>query len=59
MPKIKGIKSGEKIINNVDSNEITSAISNLDNSYLYIQGPPGTGKSTYSAKVDIKSFEER
>jgi uncharacterized protein len=52
-PKIKGIKTGDKIISSEDfKTEIPKIISNLDNSYIYIQGPPGTGK-TYQASNAI------
>ncbi len=55
IPKIKGIKQGEKIIKKNDyDNEIPEIISQLDNSYIYIQGPPGTGKTRQAANTILK-----
>jgi len=59
IPKIKGIKSGEKIIQSNDfENEIPTIVSQLDNSYIYIQGPPGTGKTRNAAKTIIKLLRD-
>jgi len=59
LPKIKGIKTGEKIITTNDFNkEIPKVISNLDNSYLYIQGPPGTGKTYQAANAIIELLKK-
>lgn len=53
LPKIKELGHGESILTSQDAakrlDQIKSAISNLQHSYLIIQGPPGTGK-TYTAK---------
>ncbi len=55
IPKIKGIKRGEKIIKSENfDNEIPKIISNLQNSYLYLQGPPGSGKTYQSANAIIE-----
>ena len=53
LPKIKGVKAGNKIIEgeNFDT-EIPKVISNLQKSFLYIQGGPGSGK-TYQASNAI------
>ena len=52
IPKIKGIKPGDPIINsNNFIEEIPKVILNLDNSYLFIQGPPGTGKTTQASNA--------
>ncbi len=52
-PKINGHTPGEPIANSEDASDnlqqIISAITNLENSYLPIQGPPGAGKS-YTGK---------
>lgn len=52
-PRIRGIASGQPIASSHDPQErldqIITAISNLDNSYLPIQGPPGAGK-TFTGK---------
>ena len=46
LPRIKGKQRGEPIVKSSDTQrEILEAISNLDNSYLFIQGPPGAGKT--------------
>ena len=51
-PNIKGIKEGDKIIqNNEFDKEIPKIISNLNDSYIYIQGPPGTGKTFQAANA--------
>ena len=55
IPKIKGIKRGEKIIKTENfDNEIPKIILNLQNSYLYLQGPPGSGKTYQSANAIIE-----
>ena len=55
IPKIKGIKQGEKIIKKNDyDKEIPEIISQLVNSYIYIQGPPGTGKTRQAANTILK-----
>ena len=55
MPRIKGRALGEPIIRgNQELYDATlEAISNLDNSYLFIQGPPGTGKTYTSSHVIV------
>jgi predicted RecB family nuclease len=59
IPKIKGIKQGEKIIKENDfDNEIPEIISRLDNSYIYIQGPPGTGKTRQAANTILKLLKD-
>ena len=53
IPKIKGIKEGDKIIKGENFDiEIPKVISNLQSSYLYLMGPPGSGK-TYHASNSI------
>lgn len=59
IPRIKGIKQGEKIIKKNDyDNEIPEIISQLDNSYIYIQGPPGTGKTRQAANTILKLLKD-
>ena len=55
IPKIKGIKLGEKIIKseNFDT-EIPKIILNLQKTYLYIQGPCGTGKTFQAANAILE-----
>ena len=55
IPKIKGIKPGEKIIKseNFDT-EIPKIILNLHKTYLYIQGAPGTGKTYQAANAILE-----
>ena len=59
IPNIKGIKSGEKIINtqNFDQ-EIPDIISRLNESYIFLQGPPGTGKTFQSANAIIELLKQ-
>ena len=58
-PNIKGIKVGDRIINNDDfEKEIPKIISNLDNSYIYIQGPPGTGKTYQAANTIVELLKK-
>ena len=58
-PKIKGIKTGDKLISSEEfDKEIPKIISNLENSYLYIQGPPGTGKTYQAANAIIELLKQ-
>ena len=58
-PKIKGVKTGDKIISSEDfKTEIPKIISNLDNSYIYIQGPPGTGKTYQASNAIIELLKQ-
>ena len=58
-PKIKGVKTGDKIISSEDfETEIPKIISNLDNSYIYIQGPPGTGKTYQASNAIIQLLKQ-
>ena len=58
-PKIKGLKSGDKIISSENFHkEIPKTISNLEDSYLYIQGPPGTGKTYQAANAIIELLKK-
>ncbi|WP_440634743.1 TM0106 family RecB-like putative nuclease [Candidatus Pelagibacter sp. HIMB1746] len=58
-PKIKGIKTGDKLISSEQfDKEIPKIISNLENSYLYIQGPPGTGKTYQAANAIIELLKQ-
>ncbi len=55
IPKIKGIKKGEKIIKTERyDDEIPKIILNLQNSYLYLQGPPGSGKTFQASNAIIE-----
>ena len=55
IPKIKGIKLGEKIIKSENFDiEIPKIILNLQKTYLYIQGPCGTGKTYQAANAIIE-----
>ncbi len=59
VPKIKGIKKGEKIIkdNNFGS-EIPNIILNLQNSYIFLQGPPGSGKTFQASNAIIELLKK-
>ncbi|MDP9110891.1 MAG: TM0106 family RecB-like putative nuclease [Candidatus Eremiobacteraeota bacterium] len=49
-PRLRGYESGSMIQPDVvDAPSISTIVSALDNSYLFIQGPPGTGKTTHGA----------
>ena len=55
IPKIKGIKKGEKIIKTEKyDDEIPKIILNLQNSYLYLQGPHGSGKTFQASNAIIE-----
>ena len=55
IPKIKGIKPGEKIVKTENFNEeIPKVILNLQGSYLYLQGPPGSGKTFQASNAIIE-----
>ena len=59
IPKIKGLKSGDKIIKTDNFlEELPKIIFNLENSYLYIQGPPGTGKTTQAANAILELIKK-
>ncbi len=59
IPRIKGKKQGDKIVtsNNLQ-NEVIQAISNMENSYLFIQGPPGTGKTYISSHIIVELIKQ-
>ena len=55
LPKIKGIKQGEKIVKTENFNEeIPKVILNLQKSYLYLQGPPGSGKTFQASNAIVE-----
>ena len=55
LPKIRGSEHGSPIVpaDSESLSEIIEAISNLDNSYLFVQGPPGAGKTYTGSHVII------
>lgn len=55
LPKIRGNEVGSTIVpaDGESLPEIIEAISNLDNSYLFVQGPPGTGKTYTGSHVIV------
>ena len=55
LPKIRGNKPGSTVVSadNESLPEIIEAISNLDNSYLFVQGPPGAGKTYTGSHVIV------
>lgn len=55
LPKIRGSKTGSPIVPAVNATmpQIIEAISNLDNSYLFVQGPPGAGKTYTGSHVIV------
>ena len=52
------ISGGELPRSGVISDDIASALSDLDSSYLAVHGPPGTGKTYTSAKVIARLVNE-
>jgi len=55
IPRIHGLKLGEPIIRGDNLlAETILAVSNLENSYLFIQGPPGAGKTFTSAHTIVE-----
>ena len=59
IPRIKGKNPGDAIITSHNLyNELMKAISNMNNSYLFIQGPPGTGKTYISSHVIVNLMKE-
>ena len=60
IPKIKGIKPGEKIVKTENFNEeIPKVILNLQGSYLYLQGPPGSGKTFQASNAIIELLKNK
>lgn len=53
------ISGGELPRSGVIADDIASALSDLDSSYLAVHGPPGTGKTYTSAKVIARLVNER
>ena len=51
-PRLLNKQAGSSVVDIANTEQLTSAIENLQNSYLVIQGPPGTGK-TFSASKAI------
>ena len=59
LPKFKNNFKISKSTQSIDlSKFILEAVTNLDNSYLFIQGPPGTGKTHTSAKTIIELLKK-
>jgi uncharacterized protein len=55
IPRINGRKAGNPIISGDNLlGETILAVSNLNNSYLFIQGPPGAGKTYTSAHTIVE-----
>ncbi|HEY5236288.1 MAG TPA: TM0106 family RecB-like putative nuclease, partial [Rhabdochlamydiaceae bacterium] len=54
-PQIKGQQPNTPVINKDSSiiDAATTAVSNLQNSYLFIQGPPGSGKTYTSSQIIV------
>ena len=59
-PDLKGIKSGEPIINtNKDLvEESINVVKKLNSTYMIIQGPPGAGKTYTSAKIILSLLQD-
>jgi len=59
LPRIKGKPVGEAIITSSDLKaDALEAISNLENSYLFIQGPPGAGKTYTSSHIIVELLKQ-
>lgn len=61
-PRLNGYEPGSKIQPDVvNAAAVSTRITALDNSYLFIQGPPGTGKTTHGASciVDLIAAGKR
>jgi uncharacterized protein len=55
LPRIRGREPGSSVVPAIRNAlpQIIEAISNLDNSYLFIQGPPGAGKTYTGSHVIV------
>ncbi len=59
MPSIKGLKSGDKIINSENfDKEIPDIISRLNSSYIFLQGGPGAGKTFHTANAIVELLKK-
>ena len=59
IPKIKGLKQGDKIIKSENfEEEIPKIILNLQDSYIFLQGPAGTGKTFQSGNAIVEILKK-
>jgi uncharacterized protein len=60
LPTIRGISRGEPVVpaDNAAVPQIIEAISNLDNSYVFVQGPPGAGKTFTGSHVIVALLKQ-
>ena len=59
LPVICGHAAGKPIVTeNAGTTEITKAIANLDNSYIFVQGPPGAGKTYTGSHVIVSLLQQ-
>ena len=58
IPKINGLKQGEKIIKNDLLEDSKKTIKGLEQSYMFIQGPPGAGKTYSSSHIILELLQE-
>ena len=59
IPRIKGLKHGDKIIKSENfDEEIPKIILNLQDSYIFLQGPPGSGKSFQSGNAIVEILKK-
>ncbi|MDR2838838.1 MAG: TM0106 family RecB-like putative nuclease [Azonexus sp.] len=60
IPRIRGRAAGANIVpaDSASIDDIIAAVSNLDNSYLFIQGPPGAGKTWTGSHVIVALMQQ-
>lgn len=58
LPRIEGVVPGEPIVpENQTLDDITHAVANMDQTYLFLQGPPGAGKTYTGSNVIMELIQ--